>query len=134
MRRLLAWAVVLAMSLLVGLVIGAAAGWFNLYRKSQLPLGETVAMCWGDGKYGPGFYGARVYLVPAAEGYSVRACVYIGPGNDYWHDCGELGDVQSHEEAVAKWGKITWKDEGLYIGDGSPDDYFLPREKLEAHR
>ena len=90
-------------------------------------------MSWGDGKYGSAFYGAHVYLEPTSNGYSVQARVYIGRGNDYFHDCGELGTAQSDSEAVTKWGKIDWREDGLHIGN-STNEFFLPRAKLESYR
>jgi hypothetical protein len=90
-------------------------------------------MSWGDGTYGPAFYGAYVYLEPITTGYSVQARVYIGRGNDYFHDCGQLGTVQTAPEAVAQWGEISWREDGLHIGTGT-NAYFLARSILEEHR
>ena len=90
-------------------------------------------MSWGDGKYGPSFYGALVYLRSQNGGYSVRARVYIGRGNNYYHDCGEFGTVLAEPEAVARWGTIAWREDGLHIGEGT-NEFFLARSKLERHR
>ena len=90
-------------------------------------------MSWGDGKYGLSFYGAHVYLEPQSSGYSVRARVHIGRGNDYYHDCGTLGTVQTDAEAVARWGAIQWREDGLHIGSGT-NHYFLARAEMESHR
>jgi hypothetical protein len=105
-----------------------------LGRESTAMVQRTVAMTWGGGKYGPAFYGAWVYEQPVSGGLSTRARVWIGHESDDWHDCGELGRVSTHEEAVEKWGTITWKEDGLHIGRGAPNDYFLARAVLEAHR
>jgi hypothetical protein len=129
MKRIAPFLVIAAAALLIGFI----AGWFQANSVNALKLERVVAMKWGDGKYGPSFYGAHVYLEPASNGYSVRARVYIGRGNDYFHDCGELGVVQTDSEAVAKWGKIDWREDGLHIGSGA-DEYFLARAKLENHR
>jgi hypothetical protein len=94
---------------------------------------QLVAVSWGDGRYGPAFYGAYVSAVPSDGGYSVRAHVKIGRGSWMIHDCGELGRVRTSEEAVARWGKVEWRDDGLHIGTGS-DQYFLARKDLESHR
>ena len=94
---------------------------------------RVVAMSWDDGKYGPAFYGAHVYLEPMASGRSVRARVFIGRGNDYFHDCGELGRVATDADAVARWGRIEWREDGLHIGTGT-NHYFLARAQLESHR
>ncbi len=94
---------------------------------------KLVAVSWGDGKYGKAFYGAFVYLEPREGGQSVKAQVQIGRGNPMFHECGELGHVATAEEAVAKWGKIDWQDDGLHIGTGT-NAFFLPRAKLESHR
>jgi len=118
---------------MVTFLIGFTVGWFGMDSANALKLQQVVAMKWGDGRYGPAFYGAHVYLEPAGSGYSVRALVYIGRGNNYFHDCGELGVAQTDSEAVARWGNIDWRKDGLHIGSGA-DEYFLARAKLESHR
>jgi len=97
-------------------------------RESQL-----VAVSWGDGRYGPAFYGAYVFLVPANDGFSVQAKLKIGRGNSMYRECGELGRARTAEESVARWGNIEWKTDGLHIGRGS-DEYFLPQKEVENHR
>ncbi len=129
MRRFVSFLAVAAVALLVGFVFG----WIRAINVNATRLERVVAMSWGDGKYGPSFYGANVYLEPLSSGYSVRARVYIGRGNDYFHDCGVLGTVQSDSEAVARWGAIDWREDGLHIGS-STNHYFLPKATLESHR
>src|SRR5687767_787299 len=90
----------------VALTLGLVVGWSTGSNVSATNLDRVVAMEWGDGRYGPSFYGAHVYLEPISTGYSVRARVYIGRGNDYFHDCGELGIAKSDSEAVSRWGTI----------------------------
>jgi hypothetical protein len=58
---------------------------------------------------------------------------FTSDGNDYFHDCGELGTVQTDSEAVAGWGTIDWREDGLHIGSGT-NRYFLARAKMESHR
>ena len=129
MRRFVPFFLVAAIALLVGFV----AGWIRASAASATQLDRVVAMSWGDGKYGSTFYGAHVYLEPVTTGYSVRARVYIGRGNDYFQDCGELGMVQTAAEAVARWGAIDWREDGLHIGTGT-NQYFLARSKMESGR
>lgn len=94
---------------------------------------RLVAVAWGDGRYGPAFYGAYVYLVPQGDGFSVRARVMLGRGNDHRHECGELGTARTAAEAVARWGKLDWRSDGLAIGEGE-SRFFLPRATFENHR
>lgn len=135
--------------LLVGLAVGLILGWSGneFLRRHHLKvdvsgiqfvldtpdLSKLLAVSWGDGKYGKAFYGAIVYLEPATFGQRVKARVQIGRGNPMFHECGELGRAATAEEAVAKWGKIDWQDDGLHIGTGT-NAFFLPRAKLESHR
>src|SRR5688572_20875492 len=119
--------------LLAGSLVGLAAGWFLRAHHTAAQLDHTIAMSWGDGPYGRAFYGAHVYLVPLDDGYSVHARVYIGRGNDYFHDMGELGRAATDEEAVARWGEVQWKPEVLQIGTGA-DSHTLERAVLENHR
>ena len=109
--------------------VGVAAGYAVSSRRDETRMDRVVAFAWGDGKYGKAFYGAQVYLEPAPAGVSVRARVFLGRGNSYFHDCGEIGRAKDDAEAVAKWGRIDFRSDGLHVGD-----YYLPRERLEAHR
>src|SRR4051794_3782576 len=88
------------------LAVGFVAGWLAAGAFTEGADGRTIAMSWGDGKYGKDFYGAQVYVVPGRGGLSVRARVLIGPGNDYQHDCGEIGRAANLPEAVERWGKV----------------------------
>jgi len=117
----------------IAALVGFGVGWVAASAKSATRLERVVAMSWDDGKYGSAFYGAHVYLEPVASGYSVRARVFIGRGNDYFHDCGELGRVATDADAVARWGRIEWREDGLHIGTGT-NHYFLARAQLESHR
>lgn len=136
--------------LLVGLAVGIILGWsgkafFSTHHLSIMDtprisverdapdVSKLLAVSWGDGKYGKAFYGAVVYLEPVAGGQAVKAQVQIGRGNPMFHECGEIGRAATAEEALAKWGKIEWKDSGLHIGSGAKA-YFLPRSILESHR
>lgn len=117
-----------------GLLAGGGISWIVLSPADTAFVGKTVTVRWGDGRYGPAFYGAWVYAEPSKGGLSVRLRIQIGPNNPVWHDSGELGWVSTHEAAVREWGTIAWREEGLYVGSGGPCDYFLPRKRLESHR
>lgn len=115
------------------LLIGFCAGWAVAISHSETQVQRIVAMSWGDSKYGSALYGAQVFLEPQSPGYAVVARVAIGRGGGYYHDLGELGRVATDKEAVAKWGKIDWREDGLHIGSGT-NQYFLTRTRLENHR
>ena len=110
---------------------GYVARW---YFGEVQPADQTIAMKWGDGKYGQNFYGAQVYLIPAGAGYSVHARVFIGPGNNFFHDCAEIGRATSVQDALDHFGTITWEEKGLVIGDPEAGGYHLPRKVFELHR
>ena len=114
------------------LLVGFVFGWKQASSASETQLEQIVAMSWGGG-FEDAFYGAHVYFEPQDNGYSVKARVYIGRGMDYFHDCGELGKVWTEAAAVAKWGAIDWREDGLHIGRGT-NHYFLPKAELERHR
>jgi hypothetical protein len=121
-------------SVLLVLAVGFVAGWFVHANSDAEAIQRVVAMSWGDGKYGQGFYGAEVFLVPVANHYSVRRRVWIGRGNGYQHNPVELGVADNPAQAVEKWGHIEWTEAGLTIGPGDPEPYFLPRAEIERHR
>jgi hypothetical protein len=103
----------------VAVPIGFSVGWMVANTKSATRLENVVAMSRDDGKYGPGFYGAHVYLEPQASGYSAQARVFVGRGNDSFHDCGELGSVATDADAVARWER----DCARHAGSGNPDGH-----------
>lgn len=111
---------------------GFCAGWIAANNRNETQLNRVVAMSWAGGLE-DAFYGAHVYLEPLAVGFSVRARVQIGRGNPMFHDCGELGKVETTSEAVARWGRIDWREDGLHIGRGT-NHYFLSKGRLESHR
>jgi hypothetical protein len=115
-------------------VLGVIFGWLVSGYFGERAIDRSIAMSWGDGKYGKDFYGAQVYLVPVGSQYSVRARVHIGSGNAYYHDCGELGRANSVQEAIERWGTIRWHQDGLDIGNPAEGGYHLPRKRLESHR
>lgn len=125
-RRAAIVVAVLVAAVTISFFLGSSRG----ERRSEERL---VAVSWGDGKYGPAFYGAFVFLEPDAPGFRVRARVAIGRGNAMFHDCGEIGRALSEAEAVARFGTVTWEPGGVAIGTG-PGRYFLPRAELEKHR
>ena len=132
-QRLLAALGMLCLGCVIGVCVGHSFDLLEARKRTEALTHSLVAVNWGDGKYGKAFYGAYVTLEPLAAGYSVKAFVSIGRGNGMFHDCGELGRVATDTEAVAKWGKIEWLEDGLHIGTGT-NAYFLPRAKLESHR
>jgi hypothetical protein len=118
----------------VCLAVGGSSGWVLSGIMGERAIDRTIAMSWGDSKYGKEFYGAQVYLVPVGSEYSVHARVFISPGGGYYHDFEEIGRAKTVKEAVERWGKITWWPEGLDIGDPAAGGIHYPRHRLESHR
>ena len=112
---------------LICLAFGVFGGWWLSGIFGQRAIDRTIAMSWGDGKYGKQFYGAQVYAVPQGSEYSVRARILIGPGNGYYHDCEEIGRAATVQEAIERFGKILWEEKGLTIGDPAVGGFHLPR-------
>jgi hypothetical protein len=123
------WAVVGVVLAMVATLAFALGSTLAAQRAEQ----RLLAVSWGDGRYGPAFYGAYVFIVPDEAGFRVHARVAIGRGNGMFHDCGELGRVTTETEAVARFGRVSWEPSGLSIGTG-PSRFFLPRAELERHR
>ncbi len=118
-------AVFVTVSAALGFVAGAL--WSSHGGESRDA--RVVAVAWGDSKYGHAFYGAVVSVDNERGAGAVRAVVHIGRGSSYIRDLGELGRVASVEEAVQRFGRVEFRDDGLHLGD-----YFLAREELEKHR
>jgi hypothetical protein len=130
-------AVVVALAVAVfGYLHVTRVGWLT-ERSDQLE--RLVAVSWGDGKYGKAFYGAYVYCEPRPDGQlDVKLAVRIGrggPDGAYTHNPRTLGTVKNDEEAVARWGAITWSDRGLLVGGpANAAGQLFPRHELENHR
>jgi hypothetical protein len=114
-------------------MIGALCGWFLSGIFGERAIDRTIAMSWGDGRYGKQFYGAQVYVVPQGSEYSVRARILIGPGNGYYHDGEEIGRAATIQESIDRFGKIHGEGQGLTIGDLA-EGFHLPRVHLESQR
>ncbi len=112
---------------LMAVVIGFVLGLLLTGPSGENRTDRIVAMSWGEGRYGPAFYGAQVYLSPESGGYRVKARVHLGRGNGSFFDCGELGIASSESEAVRKWGTIEWRTDGIHIGRGT-NDFFRPKD------
>src|SRR5262245_45252208 len=133
LKRLL----LLGVGALCGGLVGFVAGWLEP-RPSGQRVDRVVAMSWNDQEEGRPSYGAHVYLEPLddAVGYSVQAQVFIDRGDEFFsyvHGMGELGRVATDEEAVARWGTIIWRDDGVQFGS-DPDAPFLSRAALRRGR
>jgi hypothetical protein len=127
--------------LLTGLVIGALTCSFAAEGNGHAAIQRVVAMRWGQGKkYGSQVpYGAEVYLEPALAPDSPMRClvcarVWIGRGNDYWNDLGELGVVDDPLQATERYGELDWNDVGLTIGPGDPAPRVFEWKRIESHR
>jgi hypothetical protein len=116
----------------VAVVLGAV--WAIGRHNADDAINHTITLVWGDGAYGKAFYGAHVYEQVDGKTVTVRARILIGQGNGYEQDLGTLGVAASHAEAVATWGKVEWKPDGLHIGPGNPTEKFVPQSEVEAHR
>jgi hypothetical protein len=126
-------AVLFSLALLCALA-SFVGGWLLAHHNDAERIDRVVAMQWGDGRYGPAFYGAQVYLVPTDKEYDVHARVWIGRGNDYFHELGKIGHAPTAADAVARFGVIEWRPDGLYVGGGRDFPVFLARARLESHR
>lgn len=111
--------------------------YLSLYERAA-QMERIVAVSWGDGAYGKAFYGAYVYYQPRKDDrLNVLLSVRIGRGdllNHHAHDPKLLGVVKTPEEAVARWGTVTWTDQGLTVGSAREPGFVFPKESLERHR
>lgn len=97
---------------------------------------NLIAVSWGDGTQGKALYGAYVYAEPDGAGVRVTATVYVGRPTlwqSYEHTPIVLGTAADDIEAVARWGRIAWSEQGVTFGTGA-DARTIPRLDLESHR
>lgn len=139
MKKLLPWFLGMLIGVFLSGILGIillAAGAF-VASDSLLNNGyDTLAVSWSAprGQTRPMIYQARVTADPSSNSSrTVRAAVYIG-GGLYSHDLGVIGSAASHEEAIRRFGEITWTDTELRIGGTDGVQATLARATLEQHR
>ncbi|GAC1570780.1 MAG: hypothetical protein NVS3B3_24740 [Aquirhabdus sp.] len=97
---------------------------------------HLIAVSWGDSKYAPALYGAYVFTEPKNNARLVRATIYIDRPS-FWiseqHQTIDLGLAKDDAEAVARWSKINWSDEGVQFGHDQ-HTVLIKRTDLESHR
>lgn len=124
--------VLLLVPSLVSLCLGVSL-YERMAREERL-----VAVSWGDGKYGEAMYGAYVYLGNATDdAVEVKATIHIGRDTFFAsqeYDLGVIGSAKDEVEAVKRWGRVTWKDDGVEFGGEAGRSYWLPRAAFESHR
>jgi hypothetical protein len=139
MKKFLPW----FLGMLVGMLLAGALGLFLLVAGAFVvadPLLKngyaTLAVSWAAprGHARPMIYQARVFADSNGNGSrTIRAAVYIG-GGIYSHDLGTIGQATNHEDAIRRFGDITWTDTELRIGGTDGVQATLDRALLEQHR
>lgn len=111
--------------------------WSDLEERALIAE-RLITVGWGDGKYGNAFYGAYVHYEPRFNGtVDVKLTLRIGRGSlwrGYLHEARSIGTARNPEEAVARYGVLTWSEEGLWVGDAPGKGYLFPRADMERHR
>jgi hypothetical protein len=72
---------------------------------------------------------AHVYLKPGGDTKEVEVKLAVYFGREWIYGPRTLGWVQTKEEAVARWGQIEWRVDGLYVGTGT-NQFFHPRGQM----
>lgn len=139
MKKLLPWFLGMLIGFMLSAIVGVillAAGAF-VASDSLLDNGyDTLAVSWSAprGQTRPMIYQARVTADSHSNGSrTVRAAVYTGSGL-YLRDLGVIGSAASHEDAIRRFGEITWTDTELRIGGTDGVQATLARATLEQHR
>lgn len=111
---------------------------WRLLEQQNFQWNDTIAVSWGDGKYGKAFYGTYVFLGNNVGGkVEVKARIYLGRrGYFSWYayELGVIGIANDDVEATKMWGNIKWVPEGVEIGGSDGVKYFVKREYFENHR
>jgi hypothetical protein len=94
---------------------------------------RTIAIRWSDVEYFGEGQAIRVYEIPvrnSGEAWDVRASV---GSDDRWHDCGVIGRTAGHVESVRRFSVISWRPDGVHFGTEWHEEYFLPRQFVQAN-
>ena len=140
MKKLIPWLI----GILIGVILSAAVG-LTLVVAGAFMASDTildngysiVGISWGAprGQSKPLIYQARVSATDHDDDGTVdiHAMVYVGSGM-HQHDMGVIGTATSHEDAILRYGTITWTDTELQIGGSGGVQARLSRSALENHR
>ncbi len=82
-------------------------------------------------------YTAIVWVEPEKNGYGVFARITIGGSFgtvEYIEDVGRLGTAASHEDAVERFGEVSWDNTTVYFGPKPGVGRRVNREQLQRHR
>lgn len=140
MKKLLPW----LLGMLIGMMVSGAVGLVLLVAGAFVASDKIldngysiVAVSWGAprGQTKPLIYQARVSASDDdGDGVlEVRTVVYIGSGI-YQHDMGLIGTATSREEAIERFGQVTWTESELQVGGRDGVQGRLSRSTLESHR
>lgn len=140
MKKIIPW----LLGIVIGMVISSGIGLLLLVAGVFVATDKIldngyriVAVSWGSprGRATPLIYQARVSVGDGdGEGVrDVRSVVYIGSGM-YEHDMGVIGRATSYEDAIQRFGKISWTDSELLIAGTDGVQGRLSRSSLESHR
>jgi len=140
MKKLLPWILGMLIGMTISAIVGVIlllVGVFAVGDKIMDNGYSTVAISWAAprGQDRPLIYQARVTANDENGDGSleVRCTVFIGSGI-YEHDMGLIGNAANLEDAVRRYGKITWTPEDLNIGGDGGVVATLSRASLESHR
>src|SRR5262245_31667681 len=111
------------------IALGFAAGLYTAVIGDSRRLERAVGLRWDDTQGNVARAQAHVYLEPKSREKEVMFAFYFARDRRWIYGPRTLGWAQTKEEAVAKWGQIEWRVEGLYVGAGT-NRFFLSRDQL----
>lgn len=140
MKKLLPWLLGMLIGMILSGIVGVllvVIGVFAVGDKIMDNGYSTVAISWAAprGQDRPLIYQARVTANDEnGDGnLEVRCTVFIGSGI-YEHDMGIIGNAANLEDAVRRYGKITWTDTEMQVGGDGGVVEALNTARLESHR
>lgn len=140
MKKFLPWLLGMLIGIALSAIIGVVLVLVGVFAASDKLMDNgysTVAISWAAPRdqERPLIYQARVTAIDEnGDGrLEVRCTVFIGSGI-YQHDMGIIGNASNREDALRRFGKITWTDTELQVGGDAGVVAALNRTTLESHR
>ncbi len=135
MPRALAISITLTVALLwAGYSVGALAA----RKAADVEFGQLVVAAWSESRFRAGPYGAYVHFEPAGHYNKLVLNIYSHEKSLRLRYSWVMGSVLSHEQAVARFGTIEWREDGLHIGtkaslkgNSGPEHAYVPIWLLE---
>ncbi len=135
-----AWLLGVSGSLIFVGLIACLVSYFIGASNGRSELGNIIALKHvphTDNALQSDLYTARVWTEPEKSGFGVFARITIGGSFgdvEYFQEVGRLGTVATRNEAIERFGEISWNATTVFFGKNPGEGRPISRKELQKHR